>query len=63
VLVQADLLNSANPNVARLPNLVDNIQQRKLRVDRHAPIHGALMTQAEFTKLLQSLKIPTTPTE
>ena len=58
VLVQADLLNPANPNPARLPNLLENIRARKLTVSRHVPIHGPVMSQAEFARLLRSLKIP-----
>lgn len=58
VLVQADLLNAANPNPARLPSLVENIRARNLRVSRHVPLHGPLMSQAEFTRLLKSLNIP-----
>ncbi len=58
ILVQADLLNPANPNPARLPNLVENIRARNLRVSRHVPLHGTLMSQAEFTRLLKSLNIP-----
>ena len=62
LLVQADLYNPANPNAGRLPNLVENIQKRSLRIARHAPIHGALSTQAEFVKVLQTLKVPATTT-
>lgn len=58
VLVQADLFNPANPNAARLPNLIENIQKRKLRVDRHVPLHGPVTTQAQFTKVLETLKVP-----
>jgi glyoxylase-like metal-dependent hydrolase (beta-lactamase superfamily II) len=57
-LVQADLFNAANPNPARLPNLIENIQKRKLRVDRHVPLHGPVATQAQFTKVLETLKVP-----
>jgi glyoxylase-like metal-dependent hydrolase (beta-lactamase superfamily II) len=58
LLVQADLYNPANPNAARLPNLIENIQKRKLRVDRHVPLHGPVTTQAQFAKVLETLKIP-----
>ncbi len=56
--VQADLFNPANPNAARLPNLIENIQKRKLRVNRHVPLHGPVTTQAQFTKVLETLKVP-----
>jgi glyoxylase-like metal-dependent hydrolase (beta-lactamase superfamily II) len=60
LLVQADLYNPANPNAARLPNLIENIQKRKLRVDTHVPLHGPVTTQAQFTKVLETLKVPST---
>jgi glyoxylase-like metal-dependent hydrolase (beta-lactamase superfamily II) len=60
VLVQADLFNPANPNAARLPNLIENIQKRKLRIDTHVPLHGPVTTQAQFAKVLETLKVPLT---
>ncbi|RPH63252.1 MAG: MBL fold metallo-hydrolase, partial [Acidobacteria bacterium] len=58
LLVQADLYKPANPNAARLPNLIENIQKRKVRVDRHVPLHGPVTSQAQFTKVLETLKVP-----
>lgn len=56
LLVQADLFNPANPNLPRIVTLNENIENRKLRVDRHLPIHGTVMTRAEFAKVLQSAR-------
>ena len=56
ILVQADSYNTANPNLPRLLGLNANIEKRKLRVDRHVPIHGSVQTRADYAKHLQAAK-------
>lgn len=52
-LVQADFYNTQGTVFPRAANLNENIQKRKIRVDRHLPIHGPMKTAAEFAKALQ----------
>ena len=56
ILVQADSYNTANPKLPRLLGLNANIEKRKLRVDRHVPIHGSVQTRADYAKHLQAAK-------
>jgi glyoxylase-like metal-dependent hydrolase (beta-lactamase superfamily II) len=56
IVVQGDFYNTANTVFPRALSLNDNIQKRKLRVDKHVPIHGAVKTHAEFMKIVQSMK-------
>jgi glyoxylase-like metal-dependent hydrolase (beta-lactamase superfamily II) len=58
VLVQADFYNTAGAAQPRAPALNDIIMKRKLAVAKHVPIHGVVKTQAEFMKVVQSMKAP-----
>jgi glyoxylase-like metal-dependent hydrolase (beta-lactamase superfamily II) len=58
VLVQADFYNTAGAAQPRAPALSDIIMKRKLAVAKHVPIHGVVKTQAEFMKVVQSMKAP-----
>lgn len=53
VLVEVDAFSpgsAVNPYAA---NLLENIQKRKLRVDRIVPLHGAIAPMAELVKVTQ----------
>jgi glyoxylase-like metal-dependent hydrolase (beta-lactamase superfamily II) len=56
ILVQADLYNPTQPDAPFTMNLNQNIEKRKLRVERHVPIHGTIKLQADFRRLVQVLK-------
>lgn len=56
IIVQGDFYNTAGTAFPRAQSLSDNIAKRKIRVDKHVPIHGTIKTQAEFAKIVQSLK-------
>lgn len=58
VLVQADFYNTAGAVQPRAPALNDIIVKHKLTVAKHVPIHGPVKTQAEFMKIVQSMKAP-----
>jgi len=59
ILVQADFYNTAGAAQPRAPALNDIIVKRKLTVAKHVPIHGSVKTQAEFLKIVQSMKAAT----
>jgi glyoxylase-like metal-dependent hydrolase (beta-lactamase superfamily II) len=59
ILVQGDLYNTAGAAFPRAAVLNDNIQKRKIRVDKHVPIHGPVKTHAEFVKILPPGKATT----
>lgn len=56
ILVQGDLYTTTATTFPRAATLNDNIQQRKLRVDKHVPIHGPVKPHAEFVKILAPAK-------
>jgi glyoxylase-like metal-dependent hydrolase (beta-lactamase superfamily II) len=60
ILVQGDFYNTTATTFPRAAALNANIQKRKLRVDKHVPIHGPVKSQAEFIKILPSGRAPTT---
>ena len=52
VIVEVDAYSpGAGPHIYAA-NLVENIDKRKLRVDRIVPLHGAIGTMAEFRKIV-----------
>ena len=59
ILVQADFYNTAGAAQPRAPALNDIIVKRKLTVAKHVPIHGSVKTEAEFLKIVQSMKAAT----
>ena len=50
VVVQADAYSPGGAYQPYAANLLENIQKRKLRVDRMVPLHGTIASFAEFTK-------------
>ena len=50
VLVEVDAYSPGPGVQPYAPNLLDNIQKRKLRVDRIVPLHGAIVPFAELVK-------------
>lgn len=54
IVVQADLYSPANAIVPWAATLLENIERRKLRVDRHVPIHGPITPHSDFVKLARS---------
>ena len=53
LLVQADLFDNSWLSQPWGDNFLDNLAFRKLRVDRHAPIHGPMQTHAEVLRTLK----------
>jgi glyoxylase-like metal-dependent hydrolase (beta-lactamase superfamily II) len=51
VLVEVDAFSPGPGAQPYAPNLFENIQKRKLRVDRIVPLHGAIVTMAELMKV------------
>jgi glyoxylase-like metal-dependent hydrolase (beta-lactamase superfamily II) len=51
LLVQADVFGTY-ASYPFAPNLYEHLQKRRLRVERHVPIHGNMLTQADFMKVL-----------
>jgi hypothetical protein len=54
ILVQADLYDSNWQYHHWGPNVLDNIEKRKLRVDRHVPVHGAIQSFADMVKTIKA---------
>jgi hypothetical protein len=54
IVVQADIYSPANAIVPWAATLLENIERRKLRVDRHVPIHGPITPHSELVKLMRS---------
>ncbi len=59
ILVQADLYNSAAAPPFAM-NLNENIGKRKLKIEKHVPLHGEIRKQADFVKLIHPLQQKTT---
>jgi hypothetical protein len=53
VLVEVDLFPGSATAAPYVPNLVDNIKKRNLRVDRVIPLHGTPASFAEVVKAAQ----------
>jgi glyoxylase-like metal-dependent hydrolase (beta-lactamase superfamily II) len=56
ILVEADVFSPGNAVAPFAPNLVDNINQRRLRVDRIVPIHGTIAPYADLVKTAEAQK-------
>jgi hypothetical protein len=53
VLVEADAFSPGSAVSPYAASLLENIQKRKLRVDRIVPLHGAIAKMAELEKVAQ----------
>jgi hypothetical protein len=53
VLVQADLYDNTWARHLWGQNVLDNIERRKLKVDRHVPVHGAI---EPYAKMVENIK-------
>jgi hypothetical protein len=60
VVVQADAYSPGGEYQPYAANLLENIQRRKLRVDRVVPLHGTIVPFAELTKSVAAQKPVTT---
>ena len=56
ILVLADVYTPGGALAPYAPNLLDNITQRKLRVDRFVPLHGVIGPYSDFVKVAQAAK-------
>jgi hypothetical protein len=54
ILVEADVYSPGNPVAPFAPNFLDNVNQRKLRVDRIVPIHGTIVPFSDLVKTAQA---------
>ena len=54
VLVQADLYDSSWQQHPWGENVLQNIERRKLRVDKHVPVHGAIEPFADMVKNIKT---------
>jgi glyoxylase-like metal-dependent hydrolase (beta-lactamase superfamily II) len=53
ILVEADVYTPGGALAPYAPNLMENITQRKLRIDRFVPLHGVIGPYSDFVKLVQ----------
>jgi glyoxylase-like metal-dependent hydrolase (beta-lactamase superfamily II) len=53
VVIEVDTFFSGNPYNPYAANLLQNIQSRKLAVDRIVPLHGAISPMADLLKAVQ----------
>jgi glyoxylase-like metal-dependent hydrolase (beta-lactamase superfamily II) len=57
LLVQADIFMPRDPRTQGhapwVQNLLENIEMRKLRIDRHVPLHGAIVPHSEFLRVVK----------
>lgn len=53
IVVQGDLYSPESANVPWAAALLENIERRKLRVDRHVLIHGPITPHSELVKLVR----------
>ena len=58
ILVQADIFHPVYEQQPWGANLVENIDKRKLKIDKHAPLHGAIKTSADFAKAMAGAPKP-----
>ena len=56
ILVEADVFSPGNAVAPFAPNLVEHINQRRLRVDRIVPIHGMIAPYADLVKTAEAQK-------
>ena len=56
ILIQVDAFGAGSAVYPYSANLLENIQKRKLRVDRIVPLHGPIVKMAELEKIVASLK-------
>lgn len=56
LLVQADLYDSAWIQHPWFDNVLANVAQRKLKVDRNIPVHGAIQTWADVAKTVEATR-------
>ena len=56
ILVEADAYTPGAAVIPFAPNLLENITQRKLRIDRIVPLHGAIGSYGDFVKAVQQVK-------
>jgi len=56
ILVEADVYTPGAALAPYAPNLLENITQRRLRIDRFVPLHGVIGSYADFVKVAQSAK-------
>jgi glyoxylase-like metal-dependent hydrolase (beta-lactamase superfamily II) len=54
ILVEADVYTPGAALAPYAPNLMDNIKQRSLRIDRFVPLHGAIGSYNDFVKVVQA---------
>jgi hypothetical protein len=50
VLIEADAFSPGGTYHPYAQNMIENIQKRKLRVDRVVPLHGPMMSFADVVK-------------
>jgi glyoxylase-like metal-dependent hydrolase (beta-lactamase superfamily II) len=50
ILIEADAFSPGTPYQPYAANLLENIQKRKLRVDRIVPLHGTMVTFSDLVK-------------
>jgi glyoxylase-like metal-dependent hydrolase (beta-lactamase superfamily II) len=53
ILVEADVYTPGGALAPYAPNLMENITQRKLRIDRFVPLHGVIGPYSDFVKVVQ----------
>jgi glyoxylase-like metal-dependent hydrolase (beta-lactamase superfamily II) len=56
LLIEVDAFGAGSAVNPYAANLLENIQKRKLRVDRIVPLHGPIVKMAELEKVVASLK-------
>ena len=56
ILIEVDAFGAGSAVYPYAANLLENIQKRKLRVDRIVPLHGPIVKMAELEKVVASLK-------
>ena len=56
ILVEVDAFSAGSAVNPYAANLLENIQKRKLRVDRIVPLHGPIVKMAELEKVVASLE-------
>ena len=56
ILIEVDAFGAGSAVNPYAANLLENIQKRKLRVDRIVPLHGPIVKMAELEKVVGSLK-------
>jgi glyoxylase-like metal-dependent hydrolase (beta-lactamase superfamily II) len=56
LLIEVDAFGAGSAVNPYAANLLENIQKRKLRVDRIVPLHGPIVPMAELVKVVESLK-------